>query len=178
MYFRGLKELREFALQKGVSFDARAKAPQLRDILIDHFKAINAALEPIENQEEPRENQEEAPRNEEPNLALTLISPEIIQEMQRLEEAWYQLIQCRDNLVEYRSHLVRHAAEDEAAAKQMEELPDDEAVSTSDYKMKVLSCFFRETQKKLVGKQGTTVRGFMIARNPVDAEDKAKGIKD
>jgi hypothetical protein len=116
--------------------------------LIDHFKAIKTALEPIENQEEAREKQEEAPRDEELNLALTLISPEIIREMQGLgEEAWYQLIQCPDNLVEYWSHLVRHASEDEAAAKQMEELRDDQVVITLDYKMKVLSCSFGRTRK-------------------------------
>jgi hypothetical protein len=36
------------------------------------------------------------------------------------------------------------------------------AIITADYKMKLLSVFFRENQKKWFGKSGTTILGFMI----------------
>jgi hypothetical protein len=44
--------------------------------------------------------------------------------------------------------------------------------------MKILSCFFRENQKKWFGKRGTSLLGFMITTNSADEESKAKGLKD
>jgi hypothetical protein len=44
--------------------------------------------------------------------------------------------------------------------------------------MKILSCFFRENQKKWFGKRGTSMLGFMITTNPKDPDEKAKGMRD
>jgi hypothetical protein len=172
VYFRGVKELREFASRNAIQFNATAKATKLRDTLAEHFTETEVQVD----EEEPR------PRAD-PNNPLTPPippppNPDIIRKMQQIEEDIHELHVCRDNLVEYRSHLARHKSEDEFASQQYVNLQDDEAIITSDYKMKVLACFFRENQKKWFGKRGTSVLGFMIATNPVDQEDKEKGIKD
>jgi hypothetical protein len=73
--------------------------------------------------------------------------------------------------------MARHLSEDVSAADKLETLKDDEAIVTSDYKMKILSCFFRENQKKSFGKRGTSLLGFMITTNSSDEESKAKGLK-
>ena len=44
--------------------------------------------------------------------------------------------------------------------------------------MKILSCFFRENQKKWFGKRGASMLGFMIITNSTDEEEKSKGIKN
>jgi hypothetical protein len=98
--------------------------------------------------------------------------------LQECEELLYDIGCRRNDLVEYRSHMARHLSEDIAAAKVLDNLADDEAVVTSDYKMKILSCFFRENQKKWFGKRGTSLLGFMIASNASDEESRAKGIKE
>jgi hypothetical protein len=88
-------------------------------------------------------------------------------------------IKCRkEDLVEYWSHMARHLSEDVSAANKLETLKDDEAIVTSDYKMKILSCFFRENQKKWFGKWGTSLLGFMLTTNSSDKESKAKGLKE
>jgi hypothetical protein len=89
------------------------------------------------------------------------------------EERFYEIDRRKKDLLEYRSHLVRHHAEDLNAAKGLEELADDEAIVTSDYKMKILACYFRENQKKWFGKRGTSLLGFMITRNP-NSDDNAE----
>jgi hypothetical protein len=98
--------------------------------------------------------------------------------LQELEEFLYEIGCRRDDLVEYWSHMARHLSEDVWAADRMEHLADDEAVVTSDYKMKILSYFFRENQKKWFGKRGTSLLGFMIASNASDEESRAKGINE
>jgi hypothetical protein len=80
--------------------------------------------------------------------------------------------------VEYRSHLARHASEGSFATQELADLEDDMALITSDYKMKILSCFFRENQKRWFGKRGTSMLGFMIATNPKDEAEKVAGMKD
>jgi hypothetical protein len=99
--------------------------------------------------------------------------------LQNLEELRHD-IDCRNaDLIEYRSHMARHLSEDTWAALQLENLKDDEAIVTCDFKMKILSCFFRENQKKWFGKRGgTTLLGFMITTNTADEESKAKGLKE
>jgi hypothetical protein len=98
--------------------------------------------------------------------------------LQEMEELMYK-IECRkEDLVEYRSHMARHLSEDISAADKLENLKDNEAIVTSDYKMKILSCFFRENQKKWFGKRDTSLLGFMITTNLTDEESKAKGLKD
>ena len=98
--------------------------------------------------------------------------------LDELEELVHEIEDRRADLTEYRSHLARHASEDAYAKKQLEELQDDECIVTADYKMKLLSCFFRENQKRWFGKRGTSLLGFMITRNSSDPDDRAKGIKD
>jgi hypothetical protein len=82
------------------------------------------------------------------------------------------------NLKEYRGHLARHVSEDTYAQSKIGNLADDVAIVTSDYKMKILSCFFRETRKKWFGKQWTNLLGFMITTNALDKADKLQGVKD
>ena len=84
----------------------------------------------------------------------------------------------KQDLIEYRSHLARHKSEDDYAKQVMENLKDDEAIVTSDYKMKLLCCFFRENMKKWFGKRGTSVLGFMICTNSEDIAKKQKGEKE
>eukprot|EP00980_Cylindrotheca_fusiformis_P024057 scaffold11480_cov117-Cylindrotheca_fusiformis.AAC.1 len=99
-------------------------------------------------------------------------------ELQRLDQLKCDIETCISDLQEYRGHLARHKAEEEQAMLELEQLDDDTAIVTSDYKMKILSCFFRENQKKWFGKRGTTTLGFMIVTNPDDPALKEKGIKD
>jgi hypothetical protein len=99
-------------------------------------------------------------------------------ELQKLEEHHYEIDECIMNLKEYRGHLARHVSEDSYAQSKIDNLCDDEAIVTSDYKMKILSCFFRETQKKWFGKRGTNLLGFMITTNALNKADKLQGVKD
>jgi hypothetical protein len=108
-----------------------------------------------------------------------LSEPELLT-LQQVSELLHEVQVRRDDLLEYRSHLARHLSEDGWARQETEELKDDEVNVTSDYKMKILSCFFRENQKKWFGKRGTSLLGFMVTTNPRDDEEgsKAKGEKD
>lgn len=99
-------------------------------------------------------------------------------ELQQLDQLKCDVQGCIDDLIEYRGHLARHTSEEDEAIQELENLADDEAVVTSDYKMKILACFFRENQKKWFGKRGSPTLGFMIVTNPKDIEAKAKGVKD
>ena len=111
-------------------------------------------------------------------IRMRPLSTEELLALQRLEELRYD-IECRKNdLVEFRSHLARHLSEEEKAKEELANLADDEAIVTSDYKMKILSCFFRKNQKKWFGKRGTSMLGFMITTNPKDEEQRAKGVKE
>jgi hypothetical protein len=57
-------------------------------------------------------------------------------------------------------------------------MKDNKAIVTSDYKMKILSCFFREDQNKWFGKWGTSLLDFMITTNSTNEETKAKELKE
>ena len=95
-------------------------------------------------------------------------------ELQLLSETEFDLLCSYADLREYRSHLARHKSEADFAAKELEDLRDDEAAVTSDYKMKILAAFFRMNQGKFFGLRGITGLGFMIATN--DPEDSLKKI--
>jgi hypothetical protein len=69
-------------------------------------------------------------------------------------------------------------SEGEDTRLELEDSLDDEAIITSDYKMKILACFFRENQKRWFGKRGTSMIGHMIVTNSSDLEARAKGVKD
>jgi hypothetical protein len=113
--------------------------------------------------------------NAKPTSRLT--SLELI-ELQELDEHLHEIDECILNLKEYRGHLARHVSEDSYAQSKIDNLADDVAIITSDYKMKILSCFYRETQKKWFGKRGTNLLGFMITTNSPDKADKLQGVKD
>ena len=106
------------------------------------------------------------------------LSPAALAELEQHEEYLHAIDECTTNLREYRSHLSRHVSEEKYATEKLENLADDEAVITCDYKMKILSCFFREAQSKWFGKRGVSCLGFMIATNAEDEADRAKGVKD
>jgi hypothetical protein len=106
------------------------------------------------------------------------LSPAALAELEQHEEYLHEIDECTANLREYRSHLARHVSEEKYAIEKMENLADDEAIVTCDYKMKILSCFFREAQSKWFGKRGVSCLGFMIATNAEDEADRAKGVKD
>jgi hypothetical protein len=106
-----------------------------------------------------------------------LTSDELL-ELQKQQEHLHEIDECVLNLKEYRGHLARHVSEDTYAQSKIDNLADDEAIVTSDYKMKILSCFYRETQKKWFGKRGTNLLGFMITTNSLDEADKLQGVKD
>jgi hypothetical protein len=57
-------------------------------------------------------------------------------------------------------------------------LPDDTAKVISDWKMKILACYFRENQAKFFGKRGISLLGFMIISNSRDESNFEKGMKD
>ena len=99
-------------------------------------------------------------------------------EMQKLDQLKFDTNTCTEDLLEYRGHLARQISELEKAREELEGLDDITAKIVSDYKMKALSCFFRENQKKWFAKRGTTTLGFMIITNPLDADLNAKGMKD
>jgi hypothetical protein len=99
-------------------------------------------------------------------------------ELQKCQEHLHEIDECISNLKEYRGHLARHVSEDAYAQSKIDNLCDDEAIVTSDYKMKILSCFFRETQKKWFGKRGTNLLGFMITTNSLDEADNLQGVKE
>ena len=82
-----------------------------------------------------------------------------------LDERVHDIEVRKQDSIEYRSHLARHKSEDNYAREIIENLADDAILVTCDYKMKLLSCFFRENQKKVFGNSGITMLGFMICTN-------------
>jgi hypothetical protein len=97
---------------------------------------------------------------------------------QKVEELLHQIDVSKQYLDEYRSHLARLKTEAEFDAEEMEALPDDTAKVVSDWKMKILACYFRENQARFFGKRGTSLLGFMILSNSKVEEERLKGIKD
>ena len=97
---------------------------------------------------------------------------------QHLGEYAYNIDTMASNLKEYRSHLARHKSEAEFDTTETAELGDDTAIVVSDWKMKILACFFRENQAKWFGKRGTSCIGFMIISNSTDPAVREKGLKE
>ena len=96
---------------------------------------------------------------------------------QVLDEHNFDLDQARRNLTLYRSHLARHKSEGDFHKRELQALDDDTAIVTSDWKMKLLACFFRENQAKFFGKKAvTSCLGFMIASLSTDVEVRNKGL--
>jgi hypothetical protein len=100
-------------------------------------------------------------------------------QQQKIDQMMYHIDVSERYLNEYRSHLTRLKTESEKDIQEMEELPDHTAKVISDWKMKILSCYFRENQGKFFGKRGTSLLGFMVITNSItDPEDRQKGIKN
>jgi hypothetical protein len=97
---------------------------------------------------------------------------------QKVEELLHQIDISKQYLDEYRSHLARLKTEAEFDGEELELLPDDTAKVISDWKMKILACYFCENQARLFGKRGTFLLGFMIISNSKVEEERLKGIKD
>lgn len=94
---------------------------------------------------------------------------------QQLAKYDHDITAAKEDLLEYRSHLARHKSKGDFDAKELEELQNDTVV-TSDYKMKILSCFFCENQGKWFGKRGTSCLGFMIVTNSITDGDETKDM--
>jgi hypothetical protein len=139
------------------------------------LKTTGAKKELLARLVEFKERQAEVARDA---IPMRNLSEQELLALQKLEELRHDIDSRKADLIEYRSHMSRHLSEDIWAAEQLENLKDDEAIVTSDFKMKILSCFFRENQKKWFGKRGTTLLGFMITTNATDEESKAKGLKE
>jgi hypothetical protein len=77
-----------------------------------------------------------------PKYKLKKLSRDEQLQLDLLEEQVHDIELRKQDLIEYRSHLARHKSEDDYAKQVMENLKDDEAIVTSDYKMKLLSCFY------------------------------------
>ena len=101
-----------------------------------------------------------------------------MKEQDQGEDTEIEIETCLSDLDEYRGHLARHKSEADFDADELDSLADDTAVVISDFKMKILSCFFRENQLKFFGKRGTSCLGFMVITNSEDAEVRANGIKE
>lgn len=99
-------------------------------------------------------------------------------ERQQLDNMGAELDDAVTDLTEYRSHLARHKAEADFDTNELNSMADDTALVISDFKMKILSCFFRENQLKFFGKRGTSCLGFMIITNSDDPIARANGIKE
>ena len=95
-------------------------------------------------------------------------NPQNHEREQLLDECNHEIDLAYADLLEYRSHLARHKAEHDFELSEVENLADDAAIVTSDYKMKILAAFFWMNQKKWYGQCGTSCLGFMIMTNDPD----------
>ena len=77
----------------------------------------------------------------------------------------HQIKTCRQNMIDYRAHLILKYDEKEAEKEQLIGLTDHQAIVIADWKMKILEAFHRETQVKFFGKRGTSLLGFMVISN-------------
>ena len=99
-------------------------------------------------------------------------------EKQQIEEMLHEIVLAKEDLDEYRSHLSRLKTEAEFDQKELEELADDIAKIISDWKMKLLACYFRENQAKFFGKRGVSLLRFMIVTNLQDKKSRVADLKD
>ena len=77
---------------------------------------------------------------------------------------------CKQNLIDWRSHIVRKVVESKYSREQMQNLKEDEAIVVCDFKMKILPHFLKETKNEFFGKRGTACLGFMIITNTEQKE--------
>jgi hypothetical protein len=89
----------------------------------------------------------------------------------------YQLDICRQNLLEYRAHLVLKYDEREADKEELLNLQRHQCIIVCDWKMKILPMFYRETQQQFFGKRGTSMIGFMVIYHSPDDELHEKQVE-
>ena len=78
-------------------------------------------------------------------------------------DAWGQELKlCLRNLIDYRAHLVHKHSEAQFDSKFYSNIADNEAVVICDWKMKILSSKYRETQAEWFSKRGMSLLGFEI----------------
>ena len=92
------------------------------------------------------ESEEDIAKNK-PKYKLRTLNTAERMELDLLEEQLYDIGLRKQDFVEYRSHLARHQAEDDYAKLELENLEDDEAIVTCDYKMKLLACFLERIKR-------------------------------
>ena len=92
-------------------------------------------------------------------------------QLELFSELEFELKKRREYHIHWRSHIVRKKTESDFDRKQMQSLKQNEVIVISDYKMKILSCFHRETQKQFFAKRGTTCLGFMSMKKSIEDEE-------
>ena len=71
-----------------------------------------------------------------------------VTEKQPFDELEAEIIVCCQNLKEWRSHIVRKVVESEFSRSQLRDLKKDEAIVVSDFKMKILPMYLKETKRE------------------------------
>jgi len=74
----------------------------------------------------------------------------------------YHSRNCRQNLIDYRAHLVLKFDEKEADKEELRNLQSHQAIVVCDWKMKILPLLPKETQQEYFAKRGTSMIGFMV----------------
>jgi hypothetical protein len=87
------------------------------------------------------------------------------QERERFEVLESELEQRWENLIHWRSHIARKSVESKFSRKQLQSLKPNQAIVTSDWKMKIQALLRKETKQEFFAKRGTSCLGFMIATN-------------
>jgi hypothetical protein len=90
----------------------------------------------------------------------------------KIDELSGDLADCKINLRHYRAHLILKHTETKADDNMLLDMKDDEITIICDWKMKILSMFFRETMQQFFGKRGTSCLGFMLISNSDSPEMK------
>lgn len=90
-------------------------------------------------------------------------------EAEKYVELGNEILRCRKNLIDLRSHIARIKVEYNYYRRSLHKLGSKEgtksAIVVSDYKMKINPLYYRENQKKFFGKRGTSCLGFLVLSN-------------
>ena len=92
--------------------------------------------------------------------------------LDRINEMSYQIDECKQYLIDYRAHLALKLEENKGNAAVRDNLQEDEAEVICDWKMKLLSCYYRENQQLFFAKRGTSCIGFMVITNSTSSDQK------
>ena len=72
----------------------------------------------------------------------------LTKQLNEMDKREFKLTEAESNLSEYWSHLARHKSKGNYDAKEIKHLEKDTAIIGSDYKMKILACYFCKNQQK------------------------------